>query len=274
MKNIKKQKYKHGIFSYYENDKYIGKSLSEYGEWSEAEVNLIKQLVNNNENIIEVGSNIGTHTIPLAKHVSNGGQVFAFEPQSQNYKLLLDNINDNEIKNVEVSKLALSSKEGEAFMNKFDENKTSNFGDARIFSDNNENYEKVPVKTLDQIYYDKTQENFSVKLIKCDTQGQELNIIIGAKKIIDKYKPYLYVENDDVHTSKNLIEKIKSMGYVMFWHKPPLFNPNNFLKNPNNIFSNIVSFNMLCIHDSVRIKLNEIWKKFEVKDSNFHPLKK
>ena len=274
MKNIKKQKYKHGIFSYYENDKYIGKSLSEYGEWSEAEVNLIKQLVNNNENIIEVGSNIGTHTIPLAKHVSDGGQVFAFEPQSQNYKLLLDNINDNEIKNVEVSKLALSSKEGEAFMNKFDENKTSNFGDARIFSDNNENYEKVPVKTLDQIYYDKTKENFSVKLIKCDTQGQELNIIIGAKKIIDKYKPYLYVENDDVHTSKNLIEKIKSMGYIMFWHKPPLFNPNNFLKNPNNIFSNIVSFNMLCIHDSVRIKLNEIWKKFEVKDSNFHPLKK
>ena len=274
MKNIKKQKYKHGIFSYYENDKYIGKSLSEYGEWSEAEVNLIKQLVNNNENIIEVGSNIGTHTIPLAKHVSNGGQIFAFEPQSQNYKLLLDNINDNEIKNVEVSKLALSSKEGEAFMNKFDENKTSNFGDARIFSDNNENYEKVPVKTLDQIYYDKTLENFSVKLIKCDTQGQELNIIIGAKKIIDKYKPYLYVENDDVHTSKNLIEKIKSMGYIMFWHKPPLFNPNNFLKNPNNIFSNIVSFNMLCIHDSVRIKLNEIWKKFEVKDSNFHPLKK
>ena len=274
MKNIKKQKYKHGIFSYYENDKYIGKSLSEYGEWSEAEVNLIKQLVNNNENIIEVGSNIGTHTIPLAKHVSNGGQIFAFEPQSQNYKLLLDNINDNEIKNVEVSKLALSSKEGEAFMNKFDENKTSNFGDARIFSDNNENYEKVPVKTLDQIYYDKTQENFSVKLIKCDTQGQELNIIIGAKKIIDKYKPYLYVENDDVNTSKNLIEKIKSMGYVMFWHKPPLFNPNNFLKNSNNIFSNIVSFNMLCIHDSVRIKLNEIWKKFEVKDSNFHPLKK
>ena len=274
MKNIKKQKYKHGIFSYYENDKYIGKSLSEYGEWSEAEVNLIKQLVKNNENIIEVGSNIGTHTIPLAKHVSNGGQIFAFEPQSQNYKLLLDNINDNEIKNVEVSKLALSSKEGEAFMNKFDENKTSNFGDARIFSDNNENYEKVPVKTLDQIYYDKTKENFSVKLIKCDTQGQELNIIIGAKKIIDKYKPYLYVENDDVHTSKNLIEKIKSMGYIMFWHKPPLFNPNNFLKNPNNIFSNIVSFNMLCIHDSVRIQLNEIWKKFEVKDSNFHPLKK
>ena len=274
MKNIKKQKYKHGVFSYYENDKYIGKSLSEYGEWSEAEVNLIKQLVNSNENIIEIGSNIGTHTVPLAKHLSSGGRIFAFEPQSQNYKLLLDNIKDNEIKNVEVLKLALSSKEGEAFMNKFDEEKTSNYGDARIFSNNSENFEKVLVKTLDQIFYDKSLEKFSVKLIKCDTQGQELNIILGSEKIIEKYKPFLYLENDDIVMSKNLIEKIKSMGYILFWHKPPLFNPNNFLKNPNNIFPNIVSFNMFCVHRNTKIQLNEVWKKFEITDSNYHPLKK
>lgn len=274
MKNIKKQKYKHGVFSYYENDKYIGKSLSEYGEWSEAEVNLIKQLVNNNENIVEIGSNIGTHTVPLAKHLSSGGRIFAFEPQSQNYKLLLDNIKDNEIKNVEVLKLALSSKEGEAFMNKFDEEKTSNYGDARIFSNNSENFEKVLVKTLDQIFYDKSLEKFSVKLIKCDTQGQELNIILGSEKIIEKYKPFLYLENDDIVMSKNLIEKIKSMGYILFWHKPPLFNPNNFLKNPNNIFPNIVSFNMFCVHRNTKIQLNEVWKKFEITDSNYHPLKK
>ena len=55
MDNIKKQKFKHGTFSYYVNDEYIGKSLSEYGEWSEAEVGLLKQLLANNENIIEVG---------------------------------------------------------------------------------------------------------------------------------------------------------------------------------------------------------------------------
>ena len=77
MSNIKKQIFKHGIFSYYTNDEYIGKSLSEYGEWSETEVVLLKQLVKDNENIIEIGSNIGTHTIPLAKHVLNGGLVLS-----------------------------------------------------------------------------------------------------------------------------------------------------------------------------------------------------
>ena len=45
MSIIKKQIFKHGVFSYYTNDEYIGKSLSEYGEWSEAEVSLLKQLL-------------------------------------------------------------------------------------------------------------------------------------------------------------------------------------------------------------------------------------
>ena len=111
-KNIIKQNIKHGTFLYHENDRYIGKSLSEYGEWSEGEVELIKKIVSNNENIIEIGSNIGTHTIPLAKHVSNGGQILSFEPQSQNHELLMENIFHNNIKNVTLSKIAISSKEG------------------------------------------------------------------------------------------------------------------------------------------------------------------
>ena len=45
-------------------------------------------------------------------------------------------------------------------------------------------------------------------------------------------------------------------------------------KNTKNIFPKIISYNMLCIHRSVKIKLNEIWKKFEITDSNYHPHKK
>lgn len=273
-KNITKQNFKHGIFFYYKNDKYIGKSLSEYGEWSEGEVELIKKVVLNNENIIEIGSNIGTHTIPLAKHISNGGQIFSFEPQSQNYHLLTENITHNKIKNATVSKIAISSKEGKAFMNTFDNEKINNYGDAKIFENKLENFEEVSVKTLDQLFFDKLNENFSIKLIKCDAQGQEPNIIKGSTKIIEKNKPFLYVENDDIKTSKNLIDMIKGFGYVMFWHLVPLFNPNNYLKNTKNLFSKISSINMFCIPIDTKIKLHESWKKFEIKDNNFHPLKK
>ena len=249
MRNIIKKKFKHGIFSYYENDEYIGKSLSEYGEWSEIEVVLLKQLL-------------------------NGGLVYAIEPQSQNYKLLSENIKDNELKNVKILKLAISSNQGEAYMNIFDENLRNNYGDSKIFKNNFENAEKVTVKTLDQLFHDDNKEKKSIKLIKCDAQGQELNIILGSKKIIDSYKPILYLENDDLNTSKPLIEKIKDMGYIMFWHLPPLYNPNNFLKNRKNIFPKIISCNMLCIHQSTEIKLSEDWKKFRIKNSDDHPFKK
>ena len=177
-------------------------------------------------------------------------------------------------RNIKVFKIAVSSKEGEAYMNTFDENIPSNYGDSKIFSFNFKNAESVPVKTLDQLFYDNVKEKKSIKLIKCDAQGQELNIILGSRKIIDKYKPYLYLENDDINTSKVLIEKIKNMGYILFWHLPPLYNPDNFLKNTKNIFPKIISCNMLCIHRSTKIKLNEIWKKFEITDSNYHPHKK
>ena len=270
---IRKKKFKHGVFSYYINDEYIGKSLSEYGEWSDAEVSLLKQVITDGENIIEVGSNIGTHTIPLAKHVSTRGSVYAIEPQYQNHKLLSENIMDNGLKNVKILKIAISSNEGEAYMNTFDENMKNNFGDSKIFDSSFKNAEKVSVKTLDQLFYDNTKNKKSIKLIKCDAQGQELNVLLGSRKIIDMYKPFLYFENDEINNSKSLIEKIKEMGYIMFWHLPPLYNPNNFFKNTKNIFPKIISCNMFCIHETKKIKLNEIWKKFEIKDSNYHPLK-
>lgn len=274
MANILKQKLKHGIFSFYDNDKYVGKSLSEYGEWSESEVELIKGLVTKNEVIIEIGSNIGTHTVPLAKHLSNGGKIYAFEPQSQNRKLLEQNIKDNDIENVQISKIAISSKEGKAYMNTFANDKLSNYGDARIFRDEFDNSECVQVKTLDEFFYNNFDGENSVRLIKFDVQGQELNVIIGSEKLINEYKPILYLENDNIETSKKLIDKIKSLGYIMFWHLPALFNPNNYLKNSENIFSNIISCNMFCIHLSTKISLDESWKDLQIKDSSFHPFKK
>jgi len=277
MNNIIKQKFKHGIFSYYKNDQYIGKSLSEYGEWSEPEIELLKQVFPYEGNIVEIGSNIGTHTVPLAKHISKGGKLIAFEPQTQNYNLLIQNLNDNNLDNVKVFKIALSSKELNAYIPIYKEDEINNFGDAEILADifpeYKKNFESVNVKSLDQIINEEYGENFPIDLIKCDAQGQEFNIILGSKKTIYANKPILYLENDEINTSKNLIELIKNMGYKMFWHLPSLFNPNNFMENNNNVFPNLISCNMFCIHNSTKIELNESLKKFEIINSNDHPFK-
>ncbi len=57
---------RHGDFAYNHHDIYIGRSLEKYGEFSELEVDLFQQICREGDIVIEVGANIGTHTVPLA----------------------------------------------------------------------------------------------------------------------------------------------------------------------------------------------------------------
>jgi len=72
-------KMRDGWMVFNKNDMYIGRSIKEYGEWSQAEIDICKQILTPTDFVIEVGSNIGSHTLALAKTVDKGA-VFAFEP--------------------------------------------------------------------------------------------------------------------------------------------------------------------------------------------------
>ena len=83
---------RYGKMIYNKNDIHIGKSLSIYGEWSEPETFLFSQIVKSGNHVIEVGSNIGSHTIMLSKAVGENGKVYAFEPQRHTFQLLCANL--------------------------------------------------------------------------------------------------------------------------------------------------------------------------------------
>lgn len=71
---------RHGKMIYNKNDMYIGRSLDRYGEYSEGEVDLFRQIVHQGDTVLEVGANLGAHTLALALLVGEGGCVHAFEP--------------------------------------------------------------------------------------------------------------------------------------------------------------------------------------------------
>lgn len=70
---------KHGTFLIPPKDIYIGRSLEVYGEWCEGEVALFAQLLKPGATVVEVGANIGSHTVPIARAVGPTGMVFAIE---------------------------------------------------------------------------------------------------------------------------------------------------------------------------------------------------
>lgn len=66
--------------------------------------------------VIDVGAFVGDTSFYFSQLVGEDGKVYAFEPISSNYNILVENIQSNNIKNVEPIKLGLFSKSGTSTM--------------------------------------------------------------------------------------------------------------------------------------------------------------
>ena len=92
--------FKYGKIIYNARDRYIGRSLSVYGEYSHNEAELYRQLLRSGDTVIEAGANMGSLTIPLARFVGESGKVIAFEPQRLIFQILAGNAAINSLTNV------------------------------------------------------------------------------------------------------------------------------------------------------------------------------
>ena len=124
---------------------------------------------------------------------------------------------------------------------------------------------EVPMKRLDDIY-----GYHRLKMLKIDVEGMEIKVIEGARNIIETLKPVLFVENDRVDNSKELIEYIFGLDYDLWWHISPLFSEDNFNGDKENIFEGIASFNMVGAHRSTNANINLP----KIEDSSIHPFRK
>ena len=77
--------------------------------------------------MIDVGANIGWYTLQCAKLVGSKGQVFAFEPVSENFELLKRNVAENNYKNISCVQKAVSNQVKKVTMEL-----SSRIGDHRI----------------------------------------------------------------------------------------------------------------------------------------------
>ena len=53
----------------------------------------------------------------------------------------------------------------------------------------------------------------------------------------------IYVEDDRAEKSRALAELLRSQGYRLYRHKPPLYSPANYAGSKNDLFPGVVSLN-------------------------------
>ena len=228
-----------GPMLYNRFDAYIGQSLRKYGEFSFGEQELFRQLVRPGAVVVEVGANIGAHTVGLARLVGHGGAVIAFEPQRIPFQTLCANLALNQLANVRARQAAVGRTSGTILVPALDPSLPANFGGVSLIDATGG--EEVPLLTVDSM------ELPACHLLKVDVEGMEADVLVGAERTIRRCRPLLYVENDREDRSEALLGIILGLGYAAYWHLPRLFNPDNFAGDAENIFGNTISANLLCI---------------------------
>ena len=236
---------RNGPVLYNKHDIYMGGSYRRYGEFCRYESEQLLALIGPDDMVIEVGSNMGGHTVELAKKARG---VYAFEPQRLAFQLLNANLALQSIINVWAYQQAVGAEHGEIMVPFCTPTVINNTGAVTLDGSLNVAYcERVPLVRLDDLVtpYDGTPVNPS--LIKIDVEGMESEVLSGAIRTIKRCRPFLYVENDRREKSEFLIRQIASMEYRLHWHLPALYHPQNFFGNNEEAWPGCVSVNMLCV---------------------------
>jgi len=235
--NIKDKPYvqliegRYGPCYVFNTDEYLGKSVINYGEYNKEECEHIVALANEKKGLVlDIGANIGNISQAL---ISAGHEVVAFEPQPEVCELLRLNCPSAVVHN-----LAVGATNSIVQIPKIDYSQSGNFGGVSIDSGIGL---VIEVRTLDSYKLN------DVSLIKIDVEGFEEQVLLGAQETIARSKPIIYLEADRVEKLAALDDILKSMAYTHTPHNPPLFNPDNFFKNPTNIWDkNYASMNWEC----------------------------
>lgn len=182
-----------------------------YKTWLEAaDVEVLQSFVEPGTLVIDVGANVGFFTTRFARWVSPPGRVIAIEPEAANLKRLKEALGDQGVADrVEIVAAAATTAVGPVFVAVNPDHP----GDHRLAADG----EMVDGVTLDGVVAERAWA--PVSLIKIDVQGAESAVIAGAREVLRRFRPALYVELDDRNlrefgsSAADLLDVLANLGY-------------------------------------------------------------
>jgi FkbM family methyltransferase len=196
--------------------------------------------------VVDIGANIGAHTLGFARAVGEMGNVIAFEPQRVVFETLCANLALNALFHVRPLMSGVGRERGAAALPAIDPRQKRNFGGISLGAAGTE---AVPVTPLDALGLK------ACHLVKIDVEGMEGDVIAGAAETIGRCRPLLYLENDRRDKSAALIAQAMGLGYRLYWHLPPLYNPANWYANAENVFGRVLSVNLLALPQEAVVKV-------------------
>ena len=151
----------------------------------------------------DIGANVGYFSLLAAKLAGPTGQVYAFEPLPRNIEYLKKHVAINRLENIEVIEAAVSDHSGEAH---FDLGASSAMGHLAESGGI-----AVRMVCLDDLL--EAGELRPPDYMKVDVEGAEFEALKGARKLLEKYRPILFLDTHQREAHLPTIELLKDLGY-------------------------------------------------------------
>uniref|UniRef100_A0A6C0D152 Methyltransferase FkbM domain-containing protein n=1 Tax=viral metagenome TaxID=1070528 RepID=A0A6C0D152_9ZZZZ len=197
---------KYGLISLLQNELYIRNEFIYRGYWDEDTLIKLKQYVDPNRNILEIGGHCGTSTIVYASYLNNDKKVYVYEPQQNMYNVLMHNISQNNLQDKIIPyNSAVFCYNGTGNMNNIDVDGDRGEVEKRYTVENTLpcNFGGISLGKVGENVNFTTVDNMNLEnigFIHCDAQGSENYIFSKAIDTITKNRPVIYYEDNRTHS--------------------------------------------------------------------------
>lgn len=191
--------------------------LAEQGRWERDIVKLLTSRLRPGNVAYDIGSNLGFYAVLLAKVVGETGEVVAFEPESQCYEHLRDNLKLNELTNVRAFRLALGEGSAEGKLYVGEDLQLSNLAEPRA--------RRMRQQIVQIVAGDEIREAKNLPLpqvVKIDVEGHEYAVLRGLRRTLSN--PNCETVCCEVHSDflpqevkpEQILDLLKSCGFKQF----------------------------------------------------------
>lgn len=230
---------RHGPLLVPADDAVIGRAIALYGQFAEAVPRLLCSALAPGDTAVDVGANIGTVALPLARAVGPSGRVYAFEPQRRAHALLGVNAALNGLSQLVPIRAGLAAAAGMMVVPSADAPDGGNQGAVALAAEGPG--DPVPVIPLDAL------DLPACALIKIDVEGMEAAVLAGAAGTIARHRPILYAEAHPGPGTMACLSWLAAAGYRCHWHISPFWDADNIAGARSNVFGDRGDVNVLAL---------------------------
>ena len=195
----------------------VQRTILLFGVWEPDVSHVIEHRLKAGEVFVDVGANVGYHTLLAAQRVGPTGRVVAVEPAPRTFELLRRNLQRNQVRNVRLVNAAIADRAGTVDLRQVDER---NIGAATtVASRGGTTIASVDRRPLDAVL--EADEVRRVRLIKIDVEGAEPPILRRFVEQLDRYPDTveLIVEaspEDDRGAWLDVFQGLSAAGFAVF----------------------------------------------------------